>query len=124
MACSKCDRDVPIENKDTGLCATCNKVSRSDVDLYPEVRIMFLKKMIELEVICPVKGTPIDMDSDIHHMAGRTGYRDEWARQQGISRLIDVRDFLAVSREGHAWIEAHRAQAEAKGWTKSRLAKL
>jgi hypothetical protein len=124
MACSRCNRDVPIENRDTGLCATCNKNDRDDSDLYPEVRRMFLQKMMDLDMVCPVTGLPITMESEIHHMRGRTGYHDAWARENGISRLIDVRDFLAVSRQGHQWIEANRAAAEAKGWTKSRLEKI
>lgn len=118
MACSDCGRDVPIENEDTGKCATCNKKDREDDALYPIARHDFLRLMIKHDQKCPVTDTDITMESDIHHKMGRIGYADEWAYENGISLLIDARYFLAVSRVGHQYIEAaeNREEAEAKGW--------
>jgi hypothetical protein len=42
---------------------------------------------------------------DIHHMTGRVGYADEWARENDVPLLLDERFWLAVSREGHIKIE-------------------
>ncbi|MEJ7644263.1 MAG: hypothetical protein WKF87_06690 [Chryseolinea sp.] len=120
MSCEICHREVPIENKDTGMCATCNRDERNNTALYPMARQMFLTKMIELEVCCPVWGSPITMESDIHHKRGRVGYASEAKRQQGISLLIDVDFFLACSRLGHIHIENNYANAIASGWSESR----
>ncbi len=38
---------------------------------------------------------------DIHHMMGRIGYADKWARDNDIPLLIDQRFWLPVSRKGH-----------------------
>lgn len=43
--------------------------------------------------------------TEIHHKRGRTGYADEWARENNVPLLIDKRFFLAVSRDGHRKIE-------------------
>jgi hypothetical protein len=123
MICDRCKEFKPIENKDTMLCATCNKLVRDTNDLYPVVRTMFLQKMIDIEAVCPIMGTPITMESDIHHIKGRKGFASAEKRLNCISLLIDVDHFLAVSREGHNWIEAaeNRAEAERRGFIKSRL---
>lgn len=43
--------------------------------------------------------------TDLHHKAGREG-----------DRLIDVLNWLAVSREGHNWIHSNPAEARKRGW--------
>jgi len=116
MSCKNCNRDVPIENEDTGLCATCNKADRDNDELYPDIKKMFLQKMVDIEAHCPVFHVPITMDSDVHHMWGRVGYANEEKRQSNISLLIDVDFFLACSRLGHKWIEDNREMAILKGW--------
>lgn len=123
MPCSECGRFVPIENKDLGICATCNHAMRDDRPLYPLARQMFLEWCIRHDITCPIKGTPITMDSDIHHKKGRIGYADEEKRRQGISLLTDPEYFLACSREGHQWIEAakNRKKAERLGYILPRL---
>lgn len=42
---------------------------------------------------------------DIHHKAGRTGWR-----------LNDESQWLAVSREAHEWIHANPSEARRRGW--------
>lgn len=117
MSCTICKRDVPIENKDTGVCATCNRDERDNSKLYDQVRLKFLEVMISVEAECPVTGTPIEIHSDIHHKMGRTGYASEEKRAMGINLLIDVDFFLAVSRKGHTFIEANEKIAIKNGWT-------
>ena len=121
MSCLSCERDVPIENKDTQLCASCNRDARNNADLYPMARQMFLEMCVKNESVCPIRGTPITMDSDIHHMKGRIGYASQEKREKGISLLIDVDFFLAVSREGHIWIDANTELALLRGFSLLRL---
>lgn len=121
MICNDCGEFKPIENRDLGLCATCNKSRRTCDDLYPEVRKRFLDMCITVGAHCPVTGEEISRGSDIHHKKGRQGYADEDYRRQGITLLIDARYFLAVSRTGHQWIETHPQEAKSLGYTLSRL---
>src|SRR5687768_15372187 len=39
--------------------------------------------------------------TQVHHMQGRVGYADEWARENNIPLLLDERFWLPVSDEGH-----------------------
>lgn len=105
MICQGCNELKPIENRDTMLCATCNKDARNNDDLYPVIRIMFLEAMVRTGAKCPITGDDITMNSQIHHKMGRRGYASEEKRLQGISLLIDVDHFLAVSPLGHIEIE-------------------
>lgn len=121
MICKGCGEWKPIENKDTGLCATCNKDARDNRDLYPVVRVMFLEAMVRVGEKCPITGEDITMDSQIHHKMGRRGYASEEKRMQGISLLIDVDHFLAVSPLGHQTIEAMPLEvAESLGYKERR----
>lgn len=121
MQCDGCHNDKPIENRDLGLCATCNKRKRQeDERLYPEARRMYLRMACKLEWKCPVTETPITMGSDIHHKKGRIGYADKRRKAQEISLLIDIEYFLAVSRVGHQYIEANPRIAMEVGWTLTR----
>ncbi|MGC3945380.1 MAG: hypothetical protein QM762_12840 [Chryseolinea sp.] len=117
MSCTACERDVPIENKDTGLCGTCNRDARDNSGMYPLVKKLFMEKMVQIEATCPVTGRPITVDDDVHHKWGRVGYADEEARVNGISLLIDVDYFLAVKRDGHEYIEANYEESVRRGWT-------
>jgi hypothetical protein len=121
MTCAGCNELKPIENKETCLCATCNRDARNNDDLYPIVRLMFLNKMIEIGAKCPITDTDITLDSDIHHMKGRRGYASKEKRMNNITLMIDVDYFLAASREGHMWIEANPEKAKELGYSHSRL---
>jgi hypothetical protein len=119
LQCNKCLRHVPIENKDLGLCASCNKDARDDDPLYREAKAMFLDMQIRQGVCCPICGREVDKTFDIHHKAGREGYADQWARELGITLLTDVRHFLALDRKCHEWVEANPAESKRRGFTLS-----
>ena len=61
---------------------------------------------------CPVmreifgKYVPV---TEIHHMEGKIG-----------DLLTDKDNFLAVSREGHVWIDKHPLKAYKMGWCRKR----
>jgi len=122
ITCKKCKRHVPIENKDTGLCASCNGESRDQSELYPQIKKEFIRMAIKAGATCPRCGKEVDSTFDIHHKAGRIGYADQWARDLDIPLLLDVRFFLPVDRECHNWIELHPIVAKKRGWSYGRLA--
>lgn len=63
---------------------------------YSKLRVEFLS--LPENQICPITKTST---TDVHHKKGRKGFADEWARENNIPLIIDVRFFMAVSREGH-----------------------
>lgn len=83
---------------------------------YSALRIEFLGK--KENKICPITKQPT---TEVHHMAGRIGFADEWARLNNIPLLIDVRYFLAVSRNGHRWIEENPVEAKKMRYSVDRL---
>jgi len=83
---------------------------------YSALRVEFLGK--KENKICPITKQPT---TELHHKMGRVGFADEWARLNNISLLIDVRYFLAVSRNGHRWIEENPAEAKEMGYSADRL---
>lgn len=68
--------------------------------------------------ICPVTG---QQTTEVHHKKGRVGFADDWARENNIPLLLDVRFFLAVSRKGHRQIEENPEWAKEMGYSVSRL---
>jgi len=58
--------------------------------------------------------------TDIHHMKGRVGYADQWARDNDVPLLIDERHWLPVSRAGHMRIEENPAWARKMGYSENR----
>ena len=74
---------------------------------YIVLRIEFLGK--KENSICPVTG---EKTTEIHHKKGRVG-----------SLFLDVRYWLAVSREGHKKIEENPLWAKKEGYSLSRLSK-
>lgn len=62
--------------------------------------------------------------TDIHHKMGRQGYADEWARERGISLLVDTRFWLPVCREAHDQIEKNPAWAYEMGYSIQRSQRL
>lgn len=57
---------------------------------------------------------------DVHHMKGRAGYADQWAKDNRIPLIIDDRFWLPVSRKGHILIELKPAWAIEQGYSMSR----
>lgn len=68
--------------------------------------------------ICPITKNPT---VDIHHMKGKVGFADEWARINNIPLLIDIRFWKALSREGHTYVELHPEWAKENGYSLNRL---
>lgn len=138
--CLECETR-PIENRDTGLCASCgharrkserlanqpvkkrkaipkfSKKRKDENTIYSQKRLAFLDGKE-----CPVnEGFEA---TEIHHMKGRQGYADQWAKDCGITLLLDERYWLAVSASGHRYIELHPQEAKDMGWSLSRLENL
>lgn len=83
---------------------------------YRVQRIEFLSK--KENSICPVTGQKA---TQVHHMKGRKGYADEWARDNKIWLLNDVRFFLGVSADGHKEIEENPEWAKEMGYSLNRI---
>lgn len=49
--------------------------------------------------------------TECHHMQGRIGFADEWARENEVPLLLDERFWLPVSEEGHRMITENPAWA-------------
>lgn len=65
--------------------------------------------------MCAVEGNHIA--TEVHHMKGRVGYADQWAKDNDIPLLIDVRFWLPVSSYGHKKITDNSAWAEKMGYS-------
>lgn len=135
-----CHCGNPSENKDTGDCASCGadkrKTDRNAKKIkedkkfrkrIPKFSQRRLKEMPEYSkeskeflkdkrcaVILQLPAT------EIHHMKGRTGYADEWARENHITLLMDKRFWLPVSRPGHIKVELNPAWAREMGFSMER----
>ncbi|MDR4892241.1 MULTISPECIES: hypothetical protein [unclassified Chryseobacterium] len=68
--------------------------------------------------ICPVTGQET---TDIHHKMGRVGFADQWARINNVPLLLDIRFWLAVSRDGHNKIEMNPEWAKEMEYSLNRL---
>lgn len=75
--------------------------------VYNQLRKIFLSD--PKNKTCPVTKKPA---TEVHHKKGRVG-----------KLLLDVRYWLAVSRDGHRWIEEHPDEAKELGYSLSRLEK-
>lgn len=131
ITCITIGCDNPVENPDTGLCASCgaelrkaerrkvrqpvpiNKISDKQKHLlsqYAPLREKFLHGRW-----CGVHGANC-IPTEVHHMKGKAGYADE----KEIPLLVDTRYWLAVCREAHTQITNNSAWAEEKGYTVKR----
>jgi len=84
------------------------KVSKkrlSKNEVYKQLRIVFLSD--PKNKICPITGKPT---TDIHHKKGRTG-----------NLFLDTRYWVALSREGHIYVEEHPEWAKENGYSLNRL---
>ncbi len=108
----------PVENKDTGLCASHSKAMRKIVttplkrvaektqkkaNLYYEKSREFIKNKR-----CVVY--PMLKAEEVHHKRGRVG-----------DLLLDETHWLPVSRKGHVKIEMNPRWAKEMGFSESRL---
>lgn len=83
---------------------------------YHRLKIKFMER--PENKLCPVNKQPT---TDVHHMMGRVGFADDFARENDIPLLLDERFWLAVSRSGHRWIEENPTQAKERGFSHDRL---
>lgn len=151
MTCTTEGCDNPIENRDTGLCASCGQALRKAKRLaksahYKRQRMIeqaFVRKpkahirkisdkhRKELDAYMPerdkfLKGKrcavyPDQKATEVHHMKGKgTGYFDAWAEERGITKLMDQRFWLAVSRDGHRQITDNSAWSLENGYSLKR----
>ena len=95
----------PIKPKKRKPIRKISKTLTKKLEIYRKLRIEFLSQ--PENQICPV--FPHLPATEIHHKKGRGRY------------LNDIRTWLAVSREGHEWIENNPEEAKKRGWSISRL---
>jgi hypothetical protein len=127
-----CDCGKPVENQDTGLCSSCNKLRRiqdrakaapepkpiakvsqgkaKELQQYAKLRQKFL-----LNKWCAYHGRPC-LPTDVHHAAGRDG-----VNEKGIPRLLDVENFVPLCREAHEYIERNPKWAKENNFSENRL---
>jgi len=131
MYCHNCETN-PIENKETGLCASCaHAIRKAERQKPPKAQKLIAKvsgkqakKVIDYSARKArfIKGKrckvyPELQAEDIHHMMGKVGYADEWARENDVTLLIDERYWLPVSRKAHRMITDDSRWASANGYT-------
>lgn len=106
--------NVPKKPRKTGLKRTKIKVRSNprtqEMKSYNALKEAFLTA----NPYCAV--FPQKKSAQVHHLRGRNGYADQWARERGVSLLLDVRWWAAVSAEGHQWLHSHPKEAREKGW--------
>lgn len=115
-SCKKKNQKPPT-NKKHYIIPKISKKQKKALTEYFKVRAEFLNSLTNYS--CPVY--PEKSVSDVHHMKGKEGYADDWARENNIPLLIDTRYFLAVSRMGHGYIELHPIWAKENGYSYDRL---
>jgi hypothetical protein len=109
-----------VENKDTGLCASCGaeqrKAARASLKTKEKKPIRKVSEKREFELIDynrEAKKFLIGKNcvhfkkqkaTEVHHMIGRIGYADDWARERHITLLMDKRFWLPVSHDAHELI--------------------
>ena len=84
-----------------------SKKSQAQENIYSQLRKAFLNK--EENKVCPITKDPT---TDVHHKKGKIG-----------DLLIDTRYWVALSREGHAFVEQNPIWAKENGYSLSRLEK-
>lgn len=64
---------------------------------------------------------PKQKATQIHHMLGREGYADDYARENDIPLILDERFWLPVCQDGHDKIEKNPDWAKDNGFSLERL---
>jgi len=68
----------------------------SELSIYRPIRDGYLSH----HETCEVRGCE-NPSNNLHHKAGRTGYADQWAKDEGVKLLWDVRFFMACCGSCH-----------------------
>jgi len=107
--CDKCKKERKIPNLQLkSIYKPIKKVSdkrKIENAKYLVLRIEFLGKPENQK--CPINGKPT---TDVHHMKGRIG-----------DLLLDTRYWVALSREGHKFVEENPEWAKENGYSLNRL---
>lgn len=126
----------PIENRDTGECASCGAARRKAErmrasEIGKPISKVSAKMGANLSKYAAKKAKwirgkkcavhPELPAEDIHHMVGRVGYADEWARENDVPLLIDERFWLPVSRIAHQRITDNPKWANENGYSYLRI---
>lgn len=117
IECKECG-SPKIENRDEGLCASCNRLRRKTRQVKALEPAPAIKKRSDVMTImmnryrpkaakflvgkqCAV--FPEKKATQVHHMYTRSinDFADEWAAENNIPYLLDERFWLPVSDEGH-----------------------
>ena len=104
---SKCqieDKGFPEDKKQKAIPKVSDKRKIENLK-YSALRIEFLGK--KENRICPITKKPT---TDIHHKKGRVG-----------SLLLDTRFWVALSREGHRFVEENPIWAKENGYSLDRI---
>jgi hypothetical protein len=117
MICSQCNEMKPLER--SGMCASCaaamrkaermkatepgKPIEKVGKGMQNKLRAYAVKKARWIKgKKCAVY--PSQPATEIHHMMGRVGYADEWARENDMPLILDERFWLPVSHEAHVKI--------------------
>jgi uncharacterized Zn finger protein (UPF0148 family) len=118
MTCVECG-SPKIENRDLQLCASCGAAHRKAERMKaPEQGKPIEKASVNMKGKLGkyagkkarwIKGKkcavyPSQPATEIHHMMGRVGFADEWARENDMPLMLDERFWLPVSHEAHVKI--------------------
>lgn len=88
-------------------------------DIENQLLAMFVKGWLICNPYCQieVKGICTEQATEVHHSAGRIGYYDEWARQNNISLLLDIRFFKSGCSTCHRYAEDHPDESIKLGYS-------
>lgn len=129
--CSNIECTNPVENNNTGLCASCSRALRKEAKeaLKPKAKRKTIAKssdkMVEalkeysklrkvfLEVNPKCAVYPDKAATTVHHSRGRAT----------IALLLNTDYWVPASMEGHVWIETHPIEAKERGFSFNRLQK-
>lgn len=128
-----CDCGKFSENQtEGGDCASCAHAKRKAIRLGQDASKRILKPMGDKQKKALsdyskkkalwIQGRPCAVypnlkATQVHHKMGRIGYADEWARQRGITLLLDERFWLPVSMKGHNRVELNPKWAREHGYS-------
>ena len=87
--------------------------------LYSKQRIEFLAENPKCAM--KVDSRCLGNANTVQHTKGRVGYADQWARDNDIWLINDVRFFLPACWPCHSYAEEHPNEAKEKGWAITRL---
>ena len=110
-------KNTKVKPKKKYVIPKISKKQKTALASYFKVRADFMNNLESQ--FCPVYGDK--WVTDVHHKKGKEGFADDWARNNKVPLLVDTRFFLAVSREGHEYIENNPISAKKMGFSEDRL---